>query len=56
MSWMWLLPLGLSALAAGGLWVVLERLHKEAEAMARATAKVATAAEQARALRARDTR
>lgn len=55
MSWMWLLPLGLSAVAAGGLWIALDRLRREAEALVRAKVKVVTAAEVARALRARDT-
>lgn len=47
MSWIWLLPLGLGALAAGGLWVALAHLRGEIEGLARAGAALAGLADHA---------
>jgi len=53
-SWVWLLPLGLGALAAGGLWAALRALRREIEGLARATATLAVAADRARSARIRE--
>jgi len=52
MSWVWLIPLGLAAGAACGLWVALARLRREARALARASAALAAVQGEARLRRA----